>query len=72
MRTHPYAEAVYRVVELPDGAFAVEVKIPDSNPTMVSSFETAAAAEAWIARNKERVLEQSGPRNPFRRSQPRR
>ena len=71
MRTHPYADAVYRVVELPGGAFGVEVKIPDSSPTTVSSFETEAAAEAWIARNKQRVIEQSVPRNPFRRSQPR-
>lgn len=70
MRTHPYAEAVYRVVALADGAFGVEVKIPDSSPTTVSSFETEAAAEAWIARNKQRVIEQSVPRNPFRRSQP--
>ena len=70
MRTHPYAEAVYRVVTLADGAFGVEVKIPDSSPTTVSSFETEAAAEAWIARNKQRVIEQSVPRNPFRRSQP--
>jgi hypothetical protein len=70
MRTHPYAEAVYRVVELPGGGFGVEVKIPDSNPTTVSRFETEAVAEAWIARNKQRVIEQSVPRNPFRRSQP--
>ena len=71
MRTHPYAEAVYRVVVLANGAFGVEVKIPDSSPATVSSFETEAAAEAWIARNKQRVIEQSVPRNPFRRSQPR-
>lgn len=69
MRTHPYAEAVYRVVDLPGGLFGVEVKIPDSHPAMVSSFATEAAAEAWIARNKQRVIEQSVPRNPFRRSQ---
>ena len=70
MRTHPYAEATYRVVHLPGGAFGVEVKIPESNPTTVSSFETEAAAEAWITRNKQRVVEQSVQRNPFRRSQP--
>jgi hypothetical protein len=70
VRTHPYAEAVYRVVELPGGAFGVEVKIPDSHPTTVSSFTTEAAAEAWIARNKQRVIEQSQPRSPFRKSPP--
>ena len=72
MRTHPYAEAVYRVVDLPDGAFAVEVKIPDSYPTTVRSFKTEAAAEAWIAQNKRRVIEQSERPNPFRRSPPKR
>lgn len=70
MRTHPYAAATYRVVHLPSGAFGVEVKIPESHPATVSSFETEAAAEAWIARNKQRVIEQSVPKNPFRRSQP--
>jgi hypothetical protein len=70
MRTHPYAEATYRVIPLSGGTFGVEVKIPDSYPTTVSSFETEAAAEAWIARNKQRVIEQSVTRNPFRRSQP--
>jgi hypothetical protein len=71
MRTHPYAEATYRVVTLPGGAFGVEVKTPEANPATVSSFDTVAAAEAWIARNKKRVEEQSVPRNTFRRSGPR-
>jgi hypothetical protein len=70
MRTHPYAEATYRVIRLTGGAFGVEVKIPESHPTTVSSFETEAAAEVWIARNKKRVEEQSVPRNPFRKSEP--
>jgi hypothetical protein len=70
MRTHPYAEATYRVIRLSGGAFGVEVKIPESFPATVSSFDTEAAAEAWIVRNKQRVIEQSEPRNPFRKSQP--
>jgi len=70
MRTHPYAEAVYRVVPLADGGFGVEVKIPDSYPTTVSRFETEAAAETWIARNKQRVVEQSAPRSMFGKGQP--
>jgi len=70
MRTHPHAEAVYRVLRLPDGTFGIEVKIPDRYPTTVSSFETEEAAEAWIARAKERVEAQSVPRNWFRRSAP--
>ena len=70
MRTHPYAEATYRVIRLSSGAFGVEVKTPESYPATVSSFETEAAAEAWIARNKQRVEEQSGPRTTFRKSVP--
>lgn len=72
MRTHPYAEAEYRVVELPGGGFGVEVKIPDSSPTTVSRFDTEDAAEAWITRNKQRVIEQSAAKTPFRRSPTRR
>jgi hypothetical protein len=71
MRTHPYAEAVYRVVSLADGGYGVEVTIPDSFPTTVSRFDTEAAAEVWIARNKQRVSEQNVPRNTFRRAPPR-
>ena len=70
MRTHPYAEATYRVIRLPSGAFSVEVKTPESHPATVSSFETETAAEAWIARNKQRVEEQSVSRTTFRKSVP--
>ena len=58
------------MLRLPDGNFGVEVKIPERYPTTVSSFETEAAAEAWIARAKERVEAQNTPRNWFRRSPP--
>lgn len=56
MKTHPHAEATYRVVSIADGAFAVEVTIPAASPTIVSSFPTEQAAEAWIASNKQRVV----------------
>jgi hypothetical protein len=55
MKTHPHAEATYRVVKLAGGGFGVEVVIPQTCPATVSRFDTAAAAEAWIARNKARV-----------------
>jgi len=72
MRTHPYAEATYRIVCLPDGAFGVEVDVPDRSPATVTSFDTEAAAEDWIARNKQRVIEQTGLKPRFRGSWPRR
>jgi hypothetical protein len=52
---HPHAEAVYRVIPLDDGKFAIEVTIPGSNPTKVTGLETQAAAEAWIERHQTQV-----------------
>ena len=51
-RVRPYASATYRVVHQSDGAFGVEVTIPETHPTTVTSFATAEDAEAWIARHK--------------------
>lgn len=70
-RTHPHAEASYRVVPLADGSFGVEVKIPDSYPTTVSSFTSEAEAEAWIAKHKSRVEAESAANVWFRRHSPR-
>lgn len=70
MKTHPHAEATYRVVELINGAFGVEFKTPESYPATVSSFKTEAEAEAWIAQKKQSVIEQSVTRIPFGKSQP--
>ena len=70
MRTHPHADAVYRVLRLSNGSFGVEVQIPERYPTTVSSFDTEAAADAWITRTKERVAAQTAPRNWFRKSAP--
>ncbi|MGH7093864.1 MAG: hypothetical protein ACREFB_10055 [Stellaceae bacterium] len=62
MRTHPHAEAIYRVIPLKDGAFGVEVTIPDTHPTRVTSFATEGAAEAWITQHKEQVAAGVPPR----------
>jgi len=70
VRTHPYAEAIYEVILLDAGGFGVKVSIPDTNPTTVSSFDTEAAAEAWIASHKTRVQAQSQSATIFRRSKP--
>jgi hypothetical protein len=56
-RTHPHASATYRVVRQSGGAFGVEVMIPETQPTTVTSFATAEDAEAWIASHKERVAD---------------
>jgi hypothetical protein len=70
MRTHPHAEATYRVVPIAGGAFGVEVSIPDRSPTTVSSFDSEAAAEAWIVRTKERVASEGESGKWFRRAPP--
>jgi hypothetical protein len=64
--THPHAEATYRVIPIEDGAFAVELSIPDSYPAKVSPFATAADAVAWIAEHRRRVLSEIEPSRWFR------
>jgi hypothetical protein len=47
-KTHPHAEATYRVIPPDDGSFGIEVTIPGSHPTRISTFKTEADAETWI------------------------
>jgi hypothetical protein len=54
-KRHPHADATYRVIRRADRTFGVEVTIPDTEPTTVTSFATKADAEAWIADHKQRV-----------------
>jgi hypothetical protein len=69
-RTHPHAEASYRVIRLADGAFAVEVSIPDSSPTRVTKFASEADAEAWIVQHQHRVEAEGQSGRWFRRDRP--
>jgi hypothetical protein len=50
--THPHAGATYRTVPLKDGIFGVEIVIPGSHQTTMSSFSTEAKPEELIARHK--------------------
>ncbi len=70
MRQHPHAEATYSVIPFEDDTFAVEVRVPDTQPATVSPFPTEAAAEAWIADHKIRVQAQTRPGTIFRRPRP--
>jgi hypothetical protein len=70
-KTHPHAEATYRVIPFDEGSFAIEVHIPDSYPTKISPFATEADAEGWIAKHKDRVEAQSSGNGWFRRQGPR-
>jgi hypothetical protein len=53
--SHPYADAIYRVVAFDDGGFGVEVTLPDMLPTMVTGLGSQPAADAWIARHRART-----------------
>ena len=67
-KTHPHAEATYRVIPFENGSFGVEVSIPDSHPTRVSMFKTEADAEAWIAEHRRQVKSQTQSGRQLRRS----
>jgi hypothetical protein len=60
----PNADAIFRVFQRTDQTFAIEVEVPDSSPTTVSSFPSEQAAELWIAKFKERV-ETAGTRGRY-------
>lgn len=72
LKTHPHAAATYRVIPLQDGSYGVEVNIPDSHPTTVSSFPTEADAAAWIVEHQRQVQSQAQPGGWFRNSARRR
>lgn len=64
--THPHAEATYRTVPLKDGKFGVEITIPGTYPTTMSSFGTEAKAWEWVAEHKS-FVEQNASGSPWRR-----
>ncbi len=68
MKTHPHADASYRVVPLTGDSFGVEVAIPGTNPTTVSSFATEAEAAAWITQTKNRIESEATTQRWFQRS----
>jgi hypothetical protein len=55
------------VIATEDGAFAVEVSIPETYPAKVSPFVTKADAEAWIAEHKRRVQSEDQQGTVFRK-----
>jgi len=67
-KTHPHAEATYRVIPFDDGLFAIEVSIPDSYPTKISPFASKADAEAWIVDHQRRIEAQMQPGGWSRRT----
>ena len=52
---HPHSGASYKILRNDDATFGVEVSIPDSFPTVVSSFPSEAEAERWIAGHQKGI-----------------
>ena len=52
---HPHSGASYKILKNDDATFGVEVSIPDSFPTVVSSFPSEAEAERWIAGHQKGI-----------------
>ena len=69
-KTHPHAEATYRVIAFDDGSFGVKVEIPETYPTTVSKFATEANAAAWITEDQRRVQSQTRRATDFRPAKP--
>jgi hypothetical protein len=67
-RSQWHGPTLTQVMPSGDGAFAVEVSIPESHPTKVSPFATKADAEAWIAEHRRRVQSENEPSRWFRSS----
>ena len=63
--THPHADATYRVVAQKDLTYGVEVTIPDTHPTMVTSFATKRDAEAWITKHSKQAESARIPRRKW-------
>ena len=55
MANSAVALATYDILPQENGTFGIRVTVPETAPTLVTSFATEAAAEAWIAAHKERV-----------------
>ena len=70
-KPHRHEGATYRILELRDGAFGVEVTVPDMQPTKVSGLSDRASAEAWIDRHRRQVAAGTPQRKYFRDRRPR-
>jgi hypothetical protein len=69
-KPHPHEGATYRILELSDGTFAVEVTVPGSHPTKVTGLNDCASAEAWVSRHREQVAAGLPKRSTFRNRKP--
>ena len=62
------SQATFEIMSREDGSYAIVVQIPEATPVTVTSFQTSADADHWIARYKRRVAEEP-PRKKMRSRQ---
>jgi hypothetical protein len=55
--SHPHSGATYRTIRQADGSFGIEVRIPGTHPTLVTSFASEDAAALWIAKHQAQIAE---------------
>jgi hypothetical protein len=55
VQPHPHGGATYRMIARKDGAFQVEVTLPDTAPITMTNFARQADAQRWIDRHKASV-----------------
>ena len=66
---HAHADAVYTVVPRRGGEFAVELLVPGSSPTKITSFLTESDAKAWIVDHKAEVAKGPPKRRSYQQAQ---
>jgi hypothetical protein len=62
--SHPHSGATYRTIRQAAGSFGIEVTIPGTHPTLVTSFSSEDTAALWIAKHQAQIAEG----NAFRRT----
>jgi hypothetical protein len=53
--SHAHSGATYRILHQADGSFGIEVTIPGTHPTLVTSFASEDAAALWIAKHQAQI-----------------
>lgn len=65
---HAHTDAVYKVVSLRDGKFAVELLVAGSLPATITSFLTESDADRWIADHKAEVAKGVPKRRSYKQA----
>jgi hypothetical protein len=73
VQPHPHSGTTYRLIARKDGAFEIEVSIPDTSPITMTDFAKQADAQRWIDQhqasvNAGRLLRRRSFRMPEKRS----